>query len=97
MPKGGAAAVPLDAGAHELVNVGEMASGVGAEVAAPPAGPGTDAVDEELLEDAAKAADDIAIVVRRLVHGWVARAVFGIIGVPGSGIYPYELWSCFSG
>ena len=50
------------------------AASVGAGAAAPPAGPGTGAVDEALLEDAAKAADDIAIVARRLVHGWVAGA-----------------------
>ena len=48
-----------------MATEGAAAAGVGAGAAAPPAGPGTGAVDEELLEDTAEAADDIAIVARR--------------------------------
>ena len=94
--EGDAAAVP-PAGMQELVDVGQMAGGVGAEAAAVPAGPGIGVVDEELLEDAAKAADDIAIVVRRVVRGWVAGALLGIIDVPACGIDPRECWCCISG
>ena len=61
-----------------MASDGAAAAGVGARPAAPPAGPGIGVVDEELLEDAAKAADDIAIVARRLVHGWVAGAVLRV-------------------
>ena len=76
VPEGAAAAV--FPGAQQLVD-GGMAGGGGAGAAAPPAGPGTGVVDEELLEDAAKAAGDITIVVRRLVHGWTAGVVLGIL------------------
>ena len=65
VPEGADVAGPPGSGVQGLVDAGEMAGGVGAEAAAVPAGPGAGLVDEELLEDAAKAADDIAIVVRR--------------------------------
>ena len=45
--------------------------------------------EQELLEDAAKATGDIAIVLRRLVCRWAAGEVLGIIGVLASGIYAY--------
>ena len=68
VPGGDAAAVPPGAGAQELVDAGGMASGVGAGGTPPAEGPAVGADEEEeqeLLEDAVKAADDIAIVVRR--------------------------------
>ena len=45
--------------------------------------------EQELLEDAAKATGDIAIVLRRLVCRWAAGEVLGIIGVLASGIYAH--------
>ena len=74
VPEGDDAAVLR---AQELVDAGEMAGGVGAGAASPADGPaaGADEGDEqELLEDAARAAGDIAVVLRRLVeHGCAAR------------------------
>ena len=74
VPEGDDAAVLR---AQELVDAGEMAGGVGAGAASPADGPaaGADEGDEqELLEDAARAAGDIAVVLRRLVeHGCAGR------------------------